>query len=355
MQRAKPTPTVRVVRAGTACHDYPIRAWRDVMEAAAQSAAHSDDRFAKLPHGLMDAVRRGVLSRDHAYVYGVLYRRRTYGTMTCRVRQAVLAEDAACTTRQWRRYTGELAGHGFVRISTERGQLTAYALTDQAQPRLEALPDPTTPRTPASPPSPSADTGDPGGADTGVPGVRTPVTLPTIQESISKSPGVQEPDTPRSSVCPDAGARPSRPARKDDRRTKLTEDFVPDERLIAWAHGKGLTDQQIVEVTEEFSSYWIGDGRPKLDWRATWRNRVLQVLPQLVRRSGRAVVVDRRADPNFSPVEARRRVDHARYGPDGFDEHGIDADGYDRDGWGPGGRAAGYSRYRNPTEQGARP
>lgn len=314
------------------------------MEAAVErTAVVVEDHFAKLPHGLMDAVKRGVLSRDHAYVYSVVYRRRTYGTGACRTRLCLLAEDAACSVRQLRRYLTDLVAHGFLAVELRRGQSNFYAFVELGGSRLEALPGPRTPVSAVAPtqtptPTPTQATGVRTTQDMGVRTPRTPVSAPVNQESSIKS-SDQEPSATRT----ETGARSSPP---DQRRTRLTKHFIPTPKLRAYAQARGLSDPEIDHLTEEFSTYWIGDGRPKANWPKTWQNRVCVVADRAHKPTpARPSEVNRLLDPAFSPDEARLAVDWTQYGPDGFDAQGLDPYGYDRDGWGPGGRAAGYSAY----------
>lgn len=38
-----------------------------------------------------------------------------------------------------------------------------------------------------------------------------------------------------------------------------------------------LPGYNVIMVFEEFKNYWIGEGKAKVDWEATWRNRVLMI------------------------------------------------------------------------------
>lgn len=69
------------------------------------------------------------------------------------------------------------------------------------------------------------------------------------------------------------------------RGSRVPPNFKPDEASWLWAKKKyGVTDEQLVEVTEEFQDFW--DANPgvrgvKLDWNKTWRNRCREKLPRL--------------------------------------------------------------------------
>jgi hypothetical protein len=59
--------------------------------------------------------------------------------------------------------------------------------------------------------------------------------------------------------------------------TRIPPDWRPDDDLIAFAHAKGWADERIQETADEFVDHWKGvPGAPgtKLDWPATFRNRI---------------------------------------------------------------------------------
>lgn len=315
---------------------------------SAAAATTPEERFAKLPHALLDAVKRRVLTRDHAFIYAVVNRRRCYQSGVCRVRLRVLMEDAGCSKSQLLRYLADLVAHGFLAAERHPGRLTSFTLIEQSAPRLEVVPQPVSPVTPLSTrggvmgdtsTTTTRVTHDTASGATHDTTPVSPVTPPSIQECSFKSGSVQELGTK-----PQARSSPG-----DPRRTRLTAEFVPDEKLRAWARAKGLTDRQIDETTESFNNFWIGDGRVKADWAATWRTWLLRELPKLRGRSqatrAAAAPTNQLTNPSLSPVQARLKVDESRYDSDGYDEHGIDRYGFDRDGWGEAGRQAGYSKW----------
>lgn len=64
------------------------------------------------------------------------------------------------------------------------------------------------------------------------------------------------------------------------RGTRLDPDWRPDERDLAFAFDAGLTADEIDRAIAEFRDYWCavpGQRGRKLDWPATWRNRVRQI------------------------------------------------------------------------------
>lgn len=105
-------------------------------------------------------------------------------------------------------------------------------------------------------------------------------------------------------------ARPNDPTETTSKTTnpngtRLPEDFWPDPAMIAWArHDTPLVD--VKTATEEFKDYWKGipgvRGR-KLDWPATWRNRMRELQgraaarghrPQQTSKAGESVAAAKR-------------------------------------------------------------
>lgn len=65
----------------------------------------------------------------------------------------------------------------------------------------------------------------------------------------------------------------------DARASKIDEEFKPNEIMVAWAQSKGVTNEEVLaKVSEEFVNYFIGQGKPKKDWNAAWRNWILSAL-----------------------------------------------------------------------------
>ncbi len=65
---------------------------------------------------------------------------------------------------------------------------------------------------------------------------------------------------------PPAASRPTPLKRK----TRLPEDWQPDDKLLAWAQ-KNVPQVKIGIETEIFRDYFLGSGGTKLDWRRTWQ------------------------------------------------------------------------------------
>ena len=70
----------------------------------------------------------------------------------------------------------------------------------------------------------------------------------------------------------------ARPApRGNARGTRIPDDFAVTPEMRAWATAQGFGRLDLNAVTEEFFDYWRaipGQRGVKLDWVATWRNRV---------------------------------------------------------------------------------
>jgi len=92
---------------------------------------------------------------------------------------------------------------------------------------------------------------------------------------------------------------PSKPKPRK-RATQVPADWKPDDRLVAWCRSKGLSDRQIASETEGFVDYWAGEGKTKVDWTATFRNRIRSALDK-----GRIVPGGATSTPD--PAEAAKR------------------------------------------------
>jgi hypothetical protein len=63
--------------------------------------------------------------------------------------------------------------------------------------------------------------------------------------------------------------------------SRLSENWTLPQPWEAWATQQGLTDQQVRFHADQFRDYWIsvpGQRGVKLDWQATWRNRIRDVI-----------------------------------------------------------------------------
>jgi uncharacterized protein YdaU (DUF1376 family) len=62
------------------------------------------------------------------------------------------------------------------------------------------------------------------------------------------------------------------------RATRLSPDWKIDEELGDWAFEQGLTVEEINAEAYKFRDYWLGSGKVKVDWKATWRNWVRNTI-----------------------------------------------------------------------------
>lgn len=72
------------------------------------------------------------------------------------------------------------------------------------------------------------------------------------------------------------GVSPCHPNHKEPsinnrRAHQLPSDFKPTEANVEWARS-ARPDVDLNDATDQFRDYWIGAGKPKSDWQATWRN-----------------------------------------------------------------------------------
>lgn len=61
------------------------------------------------------------------------------------------------------------------------------------------------------------------------------------------------------------------PSSNNRRAHQIPSDFQPTQANVEWAQS-ARPDVDIKDATDQFIDYWIGSGKPKTDWQATWRN-----------------------------------------------------------------------------------
>jgi hypothetical protein len=134
---------------------------------------------------------------------------------------------------------------------------------------------------------------DPAGVSSEAPGV----TKEPFRGDTAMSPEPKEP-TPTEEPK-------GRSARPRARATRIPDDFTLTAEMRAWAHAKGVLGN-LPRETDRFRDYWLGAGRPKADWVATWRNWISREADdprnQTVRRSISSV----HAEPDRLPTEDER-------------------------------------------------
>lgn len=70
--------------------------------------------------------------------------------------------------------------------------------------------------------------------------------------------------------------------KKPKRGTRIPPNWRPSAAVLEWCQRLGVTNAQLEVLIEEFIDYWIavpGQRGTKLDWDATFRNRVRQKAP----------------------------------------------------------------------------
>ena len=59
--------------------------------------------------------------------------------------------------------------------------------------------------------------------------------------------------------------------KQKEKASRLPYDWLPEHRLFEWAKQE-RPDIDVRHETDCFRDYWIANGKPKLDWSATYRN-----------------------------------------------------------------------------------
>jgi len=60
------------------------------------------------------------------------------------------------------------------------------------------------------------------------------------------------------------------------RRTVIDPDFDMSAELYGWGIERGYSADKIESEFEKFKTYWIGEGKPKADWDATFRTWMMR-------------------------------------------------------------------------------
>ena len=78
-------------------------------------------------------------------------------------------------------------------------------------------------------------------------------------------------------------------SRSVSRGTRLPDDWVPKPNILEMARNLGFSDQQYADHLDRFRDYWRsvpGAKGRKLDWDATWRNRVKELADRIRLKNG---------------------------------------------------------------------
>ena len=67
----------------------------------------------------------------------------------------------------------------------------------------------------------------------------------------------------------------TRDTRGAQKRARIPDPFLLTAKMREWAKTRA-PDVDLRVTTEEFVTYWRGDGRVKADWEQTWRNAMLK-------------------------------------------------------------------------------
>ena len=66
--------------------------------------------------------------------------------------------------------------------------------------------------------------------------------------------------------------------KKNPLPSRLKADWELPQEWGDWAETEGLTGEEILREAEKFRDYWLGNGKTKVDWEATWRNWIRRNL-----------------------------------------------------------------------------
>jgi uncharacterized protein YdaU (DUF1376 family) len=77
---------------------------------------------------------------------------------------------------------------------------------------------------------------------------------------------------------------------KQERKTRLPEDWKPSEEEFQYALDKGMTHDQVRREVEKFINHWISNGESKSDWSRTWKNWAIRALEYQPRGASRVTM-----------------------------------------------------------------
>lgn len=148
------------------------------------------------------------------------------------------------------------------------------------------------------------------------PAESAPRTECTPQET-TPAPAADAPGT----VLEPSAKNSSSKSSKTRRATRIPPDFAVTDAMATWAHAEAVRvrgtppdpsrwPDWLARQTEDFRDYWAGrpgGGGTKLDWVATWRNRIRHLLDGTATRyPGREIAV------RDGPATSDRKVEAAR-------------------------------------------
>lgn len=94
-------------------------------------------------------------------------------------------------------------------------------------------------------------------------------------------------------------------ARARARPTRIPDDFALTDEMRSWARTKGILGN-LTRETERFRDYWLGAGKTKADWPATWRNWVSREADDTRNQTVRRSISSVHAEPDRLPTEDER-------------------------------------------------
>ena len=125
---------------------------------------------------------------------------------------------------------------------------------------------------------------------------------------------------------PPDGATPPDDAKSHSSKkgSRLPADWKPSKDDVVYAVEKGVPPDKVATVAEEFRNFWVarpGKDGVKLDWVATWRNRVIQVCerngwqPRQTSPPDDRLIHVMRDDQKWEPLAHRYQAEHGKQPP----------------------------------------
>lgn len=78
-------------------------------------------------------------------------------------------------------------------------------------------------------------------------------------------------------------AKSANKAKTESRATRLAPDWVLPSKWGQYALDQGLRESEVRSEAQNFRDYWVGTGKTKVDWEATWRTWARRTATRLNR------------------------------------------------------------------------
>ena len=78
-------------------------------------------------------------------------------------------------------------------------------------------------------------------------------------------------------------AKSAKKAESEKRATRLAADWVLPSKWGQYALDQGLRESEVRTEAQNFKDYWLGCGKTKVDWEATWRTWARRTATRLNR------------------------------------------------------------------------